>query len=234
MVPMLVIFFGFPIPNAVGTSLTAIVITSAGASSVYLKRGEVSIPAAYRLELFTAVGATVGGLLAGVFPNKIITVVFGVILLFTAYKIARKSLGKNGNEFSEKSPSNDKWDFQNVPSVRRIWGYLGGLLAGVVSALLGVGGGIIKVPLLNLIFNAPIRTATATSSFMIGITASASAVHYLFRGYVNPLVASIVAGSIFIGARFGAIIAPKIKTAHIRIAFSLILLYTAIKMILQG
>ncbi|MCP4631986.1 MAG: sulfite exporter TauE/SafE family protein [candidate division Zixibacteria bacterium] len=230
LVPFLTLIFDFPISSAVGTSLVAIVITSAGASSVYLSRGQVSIPAAYRLELFTVLGATIGGLSAKYLPAKLIAVTFGIVLLFTAYNMIKSVFKRKAKD--TKPESNKTWNFNDVNRKNRIQSYGGSVAAGIVSALLGVGGGVLKVPILNLILGAPIRVSVATSALMIGITASAGAVHYIVSGHVNPITAMIVAASIFIGARSGAIIAARIKVEYIRTAFGLILIYTAIRMFL--
>ncbi|MBD3233082.1 MAG: TSUP family transporter [candidate division Zixibacteria bacterium] len=234
MVPVLVIVFDFPIISAVGTSLVAIVITSAAASSVYLKRGIVSLPMAFRLELYTVLGATMGGLSAPYLPARLVAISFGVVLLWTAYQMAKRSFSKTKGLSAAKNDNRKEWGFEQVNKNSRGKGYISGISAGLVSAILGVGGGVIKVPIMHLLLGAPIKKSTATSAFMIGITASAGAVHYLGGGYVNPMAAIIVAGSVFIGARIGAVIAPKIKSDYINLAFSLILVYSAIRMFLKG
>jgi uncharacterized membrane protein YfcA len=180
------------------------------------------------LELFTVIGATIGGVSAKYLPAKAIAVTFGLILLFTAYNMI-KGVKKKKTDNS-LSFENDIWNFNEVSHRKKLRSYFGSIAAGIVSALLGVGGGVLKVPILNLILKAPIRISVATSALMVGITASAGAVHYLISGHVNPITAIIVAASIFVGARSGAMIAAKIKADYIRAAFGIILIYTAIRM----
>ncbi|MBD3170643.1 MAG: TSUP family transporter [candidate division Zixibacteria bacterium] len=232
MVPVLTIIFDFPFKSAVGTSLTAIVLTSAGASSIYLKRGEVSLPAAYRLELFTVIGASIGGFSAIYIPQKALAISFAVILILTAYQMSAKVIraklaGRKGAD------ERGGWNFYDATPGNRITAYITSVFAGLVSALLGVGGGIVKVPILNLLLKAPIRMAVASSGLMIGITASAGAIHYLNNGLVKPVTALIVAASVFIGARSGALIAKRIKTDYIKLAFSAVIIYTAIRIFLK-
>jgi hypothetical protein len=113
-------------------------------------------------------------------------------------------------------------------------GVLGSVFAGVVSALLGVGGGIIKVPLMNLAMGVPLRVATATSNLMIGITASASAIVYFLRGGIDPYVAGPTAVGVFLGAMAGSRAAPHINTGILRLLFVVVLGYTAIQMALRA
>lgn len=234
MVPVLTILFDFPIASAVGTSLAAIVVTSLAASTVYLRRGNVSLEAAYRLELFTVIGASIGGVAAEHIPARAIAVSFGAVLIFAVFRMTSGVVRNRRGRQSQKEPDREnEWHFSQCGLTSRIGAFTGSILAGTVSALLGAGGGVVKVPILNLFLGAPIRITVGTSALMIGITAGAGAVHYLIRGQVNPVTALIVAGSIFIGARTGARIAGRLKTDYIKMAFSAVLVYTAIRMFLR-
>jgi uncharacterized membrane protein YfcA len=113
-------------------------------------------------------------------------------------------------------------------------GIAGSVGAGVISALLGVGGGIIKVPLMNLLMGVPLRVATATSNLMIGVTASASAIVYLLRGGIDPLVAGPTAVGVFVGASIGSRIAHRVDVRILRMLFVIVLLYTAFQMALRA
>ena len=113
-------------------------------------------------------------------------------------------------------------------------GVVGSTGAGVISALLGVGGGIVKVPLMHLAMGVPLRVATATSNLMIGITAAASAVIYLFRGEIDPYVAGPTAIGVFIGATIGSRIAHRIDLRVLRLLFVVVLAYTAFQMFLRA
>ncbi len=113
-------------------------------------------------------------------------------------------------------------------------GVVGATGAGVTSALLGIGGGIIKVPLMHLAMGVPLRVATATSNLMIGITAAASAVIYLLRGEIDPYVAGPTAIGVFLGATIGSRIAPRVDLRWLRVVFIVVLAITAIQMLLRG
>jgi uncharacterized membrane protein YfcA len=172
---------------------------------------------------------------AGFFPARLIAFLFSLVLLGTAYQMAHKALKVARSEIgSDASGGNQDWDFYGLGRKLRFWAYGGSVFAGMISSLLGVGGGVIQVPLMHLLLKAPIRISVATSAFMIGITASAGAAHYVFRGDINPLTAVVVAASIFVGAHVGATIAPKIRLIYIRVGFSAVLIYTAIRMFIQG
>jgi hypothetical protein len=112
-------------------------------------------------------------------------------------------------------------------------GVAGATGAGVVSAMLGVGGGIVKVPLMNLAMGVPLRVSTATSNLMVGITAAASAVIYVIHGEVDPYVAGPTAIGVFLGASLGSRIAPRIDVRILRMLFVVVLLVTAVQMILR-
>jgi uncharacterized membrane protein YfcA len=113
-------------------------------------------------------------------------------------------------------------------------GIAGSLGAGVISALLGIGGGIVKVPLMHLVMGVPLRAATATSNLMIGITASASAIIYLFRGGLDPYVAGPTAVGVFIGASVGSRVAHRVDVRLLRFLFTAVLLYTAYQMLTKA
>ena len=113
-------------------------------------------------------------------------------------------------------------------------GIVGSVGAGIVSALLGIGGGIVKVPLMHLVMGVPLRVATATSNLMIGITASASAIIYLFRGGLDPYVAGPTAIGVFVGASLGSRVAHRIDVRLLRFLFTAVLLYTAYEMLVKA
>jgi uncharacterized membrane protein YfcA len=118
------------------------------------------------------------------------------------------------------------YEVRNLPL-----GVVGATGAGVVSALLGVGGGIIKVPLMHLGMGVPLRVSTATSNLMVGITAAASAVIYLIHGEVDPYVAGPTAIGVFLGASAGSRIAHRVDLRVLRYLFVAVLLYTAVQML---
>ncbi|MEA2576725.1 MAG: uncharacterized protein QOD78_313, partial [Chloroflexota bacterium] len=113
-------------------------------------------------------------------------------------------------------------------------GIVGATGAGVASALLGIGGGIVKVPLMHLAMGVPLRVATATSNLMIGITAAASGVIYLLRGEIDPYVAGPTAIGVFLGATVGSRLSHRVGLRYLRWLFVVVMLYTASQMLLRG
>ena len=221
MVPALTLIFGLPVTEAVGTSLVGVVAVSTAAAIGFLKSGRANLPLGLTLETVTAGGALCGGLLSAVIPNEIVFIFFGVILVYAAYNMARPR----------------KYDYENgmADFPRRLpLGMSLSFVAGNLSGLLGVGGGVIKVPVLNLIMGVPLKIATATSSYMVGITAGSGALIYLFRGDVDLNKAAAIVVGIFAGSRLGALISYKVSAFWIRIIFMAVMLFTAYKMIMKG
>jgi uncharacterized membrane protein YfcA len=224
IVPWLNLVFGLPMHQAIATSLIAIIATSSGASSVYLKSEYSDLTLGLSLGLATAVGAISGGFVAGYLDQQVLSLIFSVVLVYAAISLGkRQSEGKGGNEYSK--------DYQ----IRKYpLGFGTSFVAGNISGLLGVGGGIVTVPLMNLIMGVPLKIASATSSFMIGITGCASAFLYYFRGEVDFLVSAVVVLGIFVGSYYGSFLLFKIKTKVLRPVFVVIILFMALKMFLKG
>ena len=231
IVPLLTLGFGLPLREAVGVSLVAVIVTSTAAASVYLERHVANLRLGMTLELFTAIGALVGGLVAFPLSDQVLAGLFTVLLVYTAFTMARRREPEpprrsrpRWRSLAEDSLAEDRPpDVPTAPhgtarpqppetppyAIRNLGpGIVGSLFAGLVSALLGVGGGLVKVPLMNLVMGVPLRVATATSNLMIGITASASAIIYLLRGGIDPYVAGPTAVGVFLGASLGS------RTAH--------------------
>jgi uncharacterized membrane protein YfcA len=195
------------------------------------------------LELFTAVGALVGGLVAFLIPERYLELLFAGLLTYVALTMARRRDAPPDAE----PDSNDPAAREPEPSplaarlsgpgylVRRIpLGLVGSLGAGVVSALLGIGGGMIKVPVMHVVMGVPLRVATATSNLMMGITASAGSTIYLLRGGIDPYVAAPTAIGVFVGASVGSRTAHRIDLRVLRGLFVAVLLYTAWQMLQRG
>jgi uncharacterized membrane protein YfcA len=194
IVPLLTLGFGLPLREAVGVSLVCVIMTSSAAAGVYLERHVANLRLGMSLELFTAIGALLGGSIAFLLDERLLALLFAGLLLYVAATMIRA-----GRRTPEPAPapdgavavagtdeaalhanstttSPDPAADDDLPSHGLAIGVVGSFGAGIVSALLGVGGGIIKVPLMNLAMGLPMRVATATSNLMIGITAAASAV----------------------------------------------------------
>jgi len=250
IVPLLTLGFGLPLIKAVGVSLVCVIMTSGAAAGVYLERRVANLRLGMTLELFTAIGALVGGLVAFLIPERVLEIVFAILLGYTALTMALRreraatppalavsdDTPASGRP-SEDSPAEPMTGFVASLSgpdyrIHRFrWGIVGSLGAGLSSALLGIGGGLIKVPTMHVIMGVPLRVATATSNLMIGITASASAIIYLIRGGIDAYAAAPTAIGVFIGASVGSRVAHRIDLRILRGLFVVILLYTAWQML---
>jgi len=245
IVPLLTLGFGLDLRAAVGVSLVSVIMTSSAAAGVYLERHVANLRLGMTLEVFTATGALVGGLVAFLLDERLLSFLFAVMLAYVAFTMARPrpaaaTIGDPEGEIppgpEDDSPpgrraevldglSGDDYAVRNLGR-----GVVGATGAGILSALLGIGGGIVKVPLMHLAMGVPLRVATATSNMMIGITAAASAVIYLFRGEIDPFVAGPTAIGVFLGATAGSRVAHRIDLRILRLLFVVVLAYTSFQM----
>jgi uncharacterized membrane protein YfcA len=243
IVPLLTLAFGLTLIHAVGVSLVCVIVTSGAAAGVYLERRVANLRLGMTLELFTAMGALVGGLVAFLIPERFLELIFAALLSWVAITMARRKdpapAGASdpaepaivAPTAGETAPFRDRLGGPGY-RVRRLGpGAVGSVGAGIASALLGIGGGLIKVPVMHVIMGVPLRVATATSNLMIGITASASAIIYLLRGGIDPYVAAPTAIGVFLGASIGSRVAHRIDLRVLRGLFVAILLYTAWQML---
>jgi uncharacterized membrane protein YfcA len=248
IVPLLTFGFGLPLREAVGVSLICVIMTSSAAAGVYLERHVANLRLGMALELFTAIGALIGASVAFLLDERLLSLLFGGLLLYVAINMARARVVEP-TLISDDDDSAEAWGVTPSTSalitldrlsgpgyrVRHLGrGIVGATGAGVVSALLGIGGGIIKVPLMHLSMGVPLRVATATSNMMIGITASASAAVYLIRGGIDPYVAGPTAIGVFLGATAGSRLAHRVDLRYLRILFVVVLVWTGIQMLLRG
>ena len=256
IVPLLTLGFGLPLREAVGVSLICVIMTSSAAAGVYLERHVANLRLGMTLELFTATGALIGGSVAFLLDERLLAFLFAILLLYVAVTMARAGTPEPELDLADEPPddgvSTDRavQASATIPSdrpptlleglsgpgysVRNLGrGVVGATGAGVVSALLGIGGGIIKVPLMNLAMGVPLRVAAATSNMMIGITAAASAVIYIIHGGIDPYVAGPTAIGVFIGATAGSRLGHRIDVRYLRLLFVVVLAYTAIQMLLR-
>jgi uncharacterized membrane protein YfcA len=235
IVPLLTIGFGLPLREAVGVSLICVIVTSGAAAAVYLERRVANLRLGMTLELFTAIGALVGGLVAFLVSERVLAALFSAMLVYVAVSMIRGRDVEPEDDSAGETPIVQPFGLTlDGPgyTVHRLGpGMVGSLGAGVVSALLGIGGGLIKVPVMHLLMGVPLRVATATSNLMIGVTASASAIIYLLRGGVDPYVAGPTAIGVFLGATLGSRTAHRIDLRVLRILFVVVLSWTAFEMI---
>lgn len=211
LTPILALYFGIPIREAIGTSLVAVITTSAASSSVHLQRHTTDIRLGMTLELATALGAAVMAYLVGYFNRNFLEGLFAAFLLYSAITILTKG-GKVKDE-DESSPTlNGETVIPPYEPQRYPLGLSASLVAGALSGLLGIGGGPIKVPVMYIFMNVPLMVATATSNFMIGVTAAASAIVYYRRGDILVELAAPLAVGVFVGSLLGARLAPRVHT----------------------
>jgi len=223
--PILALHFGIPIRQAIGTSLVAVITTSAASSSVHLQRHTTDIRLGMTLELATALGAAVTAYLVGYFNRNWLEGIFAGFLLYSSITI----LWRGGKVKNEELPAQNGGETVIPPyePERYPLGLAASLLAGGLSGLLGIGGGPIKVPVMYLFMNVPLMVATATSNFMIGVTAAASAVVYYRRGDILVELAAPLAVGVFLGSLLGARMAPRIQTKYVVYLLVAIMLYLA-------
>jgi uncharacterized membrane protein YfcA len=224
IVPLLTLAFGLDLREAVGVSLVSVIMTSSAAAGVYLERHVADLRLGMRLELFTALGALVGGSIAFLIDERLLALLFASLLAYVAISMLRS---RQADSVAAAGAATT-YEVRNLPL-----GVVGATGAGIVSALLGVGGGVIKVPLMHLGMGVPLRVSTATSNLMVGITAAASAVIYLIHGEVDPYVAGPTAIGVFVGASVGSRIAHRVDLRVLRWLFVGVLLYTAVQMLLR-
>ena len=248
--PALTILFGFDIKYAIGASIVAVIATSSGSAIAFVKDHVSNMRVGMLLEVFTTAGGVVGALMAGVFSSKLLYIFFSLILLNSFYgmlkktglitKVKKEEENVENDKYADKYKLNStyydkatgetvKYNVTNVPQ-----GSLVMFGAGFASGLLGIGSGAFKVVALDTYMKLPIKVSTATSNFMMGVTATASALIYFFNGTINPVVTAPIAIGTLIGSRTGAKVMQRLDAKYIRYIFLPILLFTIINMFLKG
>jgi hypothetical protein len=225
LTPILALHFGIPIRQAIGTSLIAVITTSAASSSVHLQRHTTDIRLGMTLELATAFGAAVTAYLVGYFNRNLLEGFFAAFLLYSSLTILWRG-GKVKDQ--EEPPKTGPILIPPYEPKRYPLGLAASLVAGGLSGLLGIGGGPIKVPVMYIFMNVTLMVATATSNFMIGVTAVASAIVYYRRGDILVEIAAPLAVGVFLGSLLGARFAPRIQTKHVVYLLVAIMLYLAV------
>jgi uncharacterized membrane protein YfcA len=242
VVPMLTLLFGVNLRYAIGASLVAVIATSSGAAAAYVREGYTNLRVGILLEVATTVGALAGALLSGHSPTHWLGVMFGVVLLFTAYRSLR------GREEHVPADHDDRWarrlrlasDYP-TPEGRQAYGVQAVptgfsimLGAGMLSALLGIGSGVVKVLAMDQAMRLPFKVSTTTSNFMIGVTAAASAGIYLHEGYIEPRIAWPVMIGVLAGAMLGARFLQRARVAWLRRLFTVVVIVLAGEMLYKG
>lgn len=242
IVPLLTVGFGVDIRYAIGASLISVIATSSGAAAAYVKEGYSNIRIGMFLEVATTTGALLGGYLSSKLPTAAIAVIFGVVLIYSAYLSNRPKaehssdaqpdplatrLKMNGNY-----PTPEGLQSYNVHGVPAGFSLM--FLAGTLSSLLGIGSGAVKVLAMDHAMGIPFKVSTTTSNFMIGVTAAAGAGIYLNRGYIDPGLSMPVMLGVLIGSSLGARVLVNSNVKVLRLVFSGVLLALGIEMIYKG
>jgi uncharacterized protein len=248
VVPALVLGFGMPHLVAVGTSNVAVVATSTAGASTYVRSRLTNIRLALVLLVSTTLAALFSSLIASYLPTQLLSVLFAAVLVYTAFSMLRgKRVAPPAFDPEDKRSgtsarldldaayydlASDKVEVYRPRRVRT--GAAISAAAGVVAGLLGVGGGIVQMPVMNLLMQVPIKAATGTSNFMVGITATSAAFVRYANGDIDPRIAVPVALLVFLGARAGSWLVPRTPSLLLRKIFAYVALVIAALMLLQG
>lgn len=242
IVPLLTLVFGVDIRYAIGASLISVIATSAGAASAYVKEGYTNIRIGMFLEIATTMGALLGAFLASRIHTSLLAVIFGVVLVHSAYLSSRPRRDNPESDRPDKLasrlgldgsfPAVDGQQAYHVYAVPAGFSLM--FLAGSLSGLLGIGSGAVKVLAMDHFMRIPFKVSTTTSNFMIGVTAAASVGIYLNRGYIDPGLSMPVMLGVLIGALLGSRILVKTRTSRLRIFFSIVIVLLAVEMIYNG
>lgn len=237
--PVLVLGFGIDIRYAMGAALVSVIATSSGAAAAYLRDGISNMRIGLFLCVATTLGAVAGALLATRLDANALSIVFGLALLATAGLSLRK---KGDSDTSQDPPTrlatllrlDDQMGGKSYHVHGVVPGFIVMIVAGVLSGLLGIGSGAFKVLGMDQIMRIPFKVTTATSNFMIGVTAAASVGIYLKRGYLDPVLVFPVALGVLVGALIGARLLAVAPVKLLRIIFLVAIVFIGAQMILRG
>jgi uncharacterized membrane protein YfcA len=245
LVPLLTMVFGINLHDAMGASLVSVIATSSGAAAMYLRSGLSNIRLGLFLAMATVTGALMGAALSGVVPARILELILGLALAYSVVVTLRQlklelpetlpydplamRFGLEGTYDDQRLGREVKYRADRVKAgVAVMWG------AGMLSGLLGIGSGAFKVLALDYVMRLPMKVSTATSNFMIGITAAASGAVYFGRGDINPMIATPVALGIMLGATVGTSLIGRLRNTTVRALFLPVIVYLALSMIARG
>lgn len=242
IVPLLALFFHVDIRYAIGASLVSVIATSSGAAAAYVREGYSNIRIGMFLEIATTFGALAGAYLATRVSTSWIGVIFGLVLLYSAYLSSRKQPQYGRDESKDhlatalklngSFPGSNGAEEYNVYHVPAGFGLM--FTAGTLSGLLGIGSGAVKVLAMDQAMRIPFKVSTTTSNFMIGVTAAASAGVYLSRGYINPSLAMPVMLGVLSGSMLGAKVLVRAHVEVLRWIFAGVIIALGVEMIVSG
>ena len=242
IVPLLTVVFGVDIHYAVGAALVSVIATSSGAAAAYVREGYSNVRVGMFLEIATTIGALVGAALILHLRVSVISIIFGIVLLYSAYA----SMSEHPHATADQGPDRiatwlrmdsiyptangmESYHVHGVPQ-----GFALMFVAGVLSGLLGIGSGAVKVLAMDRAMKLPFKVSTTTSNFMIGVTAAAGAGVYLRRGYIDPGLAMPVMLGVLAGSLAGARVLAVAKVKVLRLVFSAVIAVLAFEMIYNG
>src|SRR3954451_5717475 len=256
VVPALTLIFGVDIRLAIGASIISVIATSSGAAAAYVKENLANLRVAMFLEIGTTLGAISGAYLAGIVHTRFLFILFGLLLAWSAFAMLQKRPACPASARLQKRPAahgaasaspladrlrlhSSYFDEAIGQAVDyRVTRPLTGLglmyLAGAASGLLGIGSGALKVPAMDLAMRLPMKVSTATSNFMIGVTAAASAGLYFVRGDIDPVLAAPVAAGVLFGATIGSRFLGRLESRVIRAVFVVVLVVVSVQMLVRG
>lgn len=242
VIPVLTLCFGVDFHYAIGAALVASIATSSGSGSAYVKEGITNIRLGMFLEIATTIGAVCGAAIAIYLNNNIIAVIYGGVLLLTAAMQQRRKSdheGIVGSETARKLKLFGTWPQKDgsikAYQLRNVGSGFGVMyVAGILSGILGIGSGVLKVLAMDALMKVPFKVSTTTSNFMMGVTACASAVIYIQRGIIVPGITFPVMVGVLLGALTGARLLKTMNVRVLRQIFCIAIVLVAINMIWQG
>lgn len=242
IIPLLTLVLKVDIHYAIGASLVSVIATSSGSAAAFVKEGITNMRLGMFLEIATTTGAFTGAVLAIYTPVQFIAILFGAILIFSAILSVKKKtevITHQKSFLAEKLKLNSSYPgskgIVEYSVIRVVGGFFMMVFAGIISGLLGIGSGALKVIAMDNIMRIPFKVSTTTSNFMIGVTAAASAVVYLQRGYISPGLSMPVVIGVLIGAFTGSKILVNTKSSNwLRYMFAVVIFFLAIQMIYHG
>ena len=245
IVPVLTLIYHIDIRLAIGASILSVIATSSGAAVSYVRERLTNLRAGMFLELATTIGAISGAYLTTFVSSNALFILFAFVLIYSALAILKKRHSSNiltksddklANYFNLHGSYYDQSQRQEIKY--KLSGTKLGLglmyIAGLISALLGVGSGALKVPAMDIAMHMPIKASAATSDFMIGVTAAASAGAYFARGQINPFIAAPIAIGVLTGALIGSRLLNRITPKYIEVLFVAVLVLVSLEMLQRG
>ncbi len=239
--PALTLMLGVDFHYAMGATLVSVIATSSGAAAAYVREGFSNIRAGMFLEIATTLGAVAGAHLTKIIPVSALAIMLGLVLLYSAWHsfqahteriVNQPDAGAVRLKLDGKYPGPEGWIAYHVRHVKAGFSIMFG--AGLLSGLLGIGSGAMKVIAMDQVMSMPFKVSTTTSNFMIGVTAAASAGVYLGHGYIEPSLAMPVMLGVLAGSLAGARQLKGASIRPLRLVFAAVVGLLAVELIWNG